>query len=156
MSDTQRRRVYVASSWRNPDQPLVVGAIRDAGHDVYDFRNPRPGDKGFHWSEIDLGWERWAADEYIDALEHPKAQVGYASDMSAMQWADTVVLVQPCGRSAHLELGWAVGAQKETFVLLEERIEPELMLRMVDRICPDLPSLIEALAATPKKGNGQR
>ena len=43
-------RIYVASSWRNTHQQAIVAALREAGHDVYDFRNPRPGDKGFAWS----------------------------------------------------------------------------------------------------------
>jgi len=49
--------IYVASSWRNTHQPSVVAALREAGHDVYDFRNPRPGDHGFHWSMIDPDWK---------------------------------------------------------------------------------------------------
>lgn len=33
-------RIYVASSWRNTYYPSVVSALREAGHDIYDFRNP--------------------------------------------------------------------------------------------------------------------
>ena len=36
-------RIYVASSWRNKYQPEVVAALRKAGHEVYDFRNPKDG-----------------------------------------------------------------------------------------------------------------
>ena len=32
---------YVASSWKNTYYLGVVQALRDAGHEVYDFRNPR-------------------------------------------------------------------------------------------------------------------
>jgi DNA (cytosine-5)-methyltransferase 1 len=46
-------KIYVASSWRNEQQPEVVKALRDAGHEVYDFRNPSETDKGFAWSDID-------------------------------------------------------------------------------------------------------
>lgn len=49
----KKRNIYVASSWRNPYQPVVVGELRFMGHEVYDFRNPEPGSHGFHWSEID-------------------------------------------------------------------------------------------------------
>ena len=34
-------RIYVASSWRNVYYPEVVTRLREAGHEVYDFRNPR-------------------------------------------------------------------------------------------------------------------
>ena len=44
--------IYVASSWRNPEQQTVVVALRDAWHDVYDYHNPCPGNTGFAWSRI--------------------------------------------------------------------------------------------------------
>jgi len=47
------RKIYVASSWRNPIQPRIVRVLREAGHTVYDFRNPAPGYKGFAWSDLD-------------------------------------------------------------------------------------------------------
>ena len=37
-------KIYVASSWRNLLQPGIVLALRRCGHEVYDFRNPAPGD----------------------------------------------------------------------------------------------------------------
>lgn len=92
------KKIYVASSWRNSHQPAVVQALRADGHDVYDFRNPAPGD------------------------------------------CDCCVLVLPCGRSAHLELGYAIGAGKPTFILLAEG-EPELMYKMSPYLCADMDEL---------------
>lgn len=139
-------RIYVASSWRNARQPAVVGALRIAGHEVYDFRNPAPGNDGFRWSEIDPAWQDWSAASFRTALDHPVAVAGFNCDMDALRAADACVLVLPCGRSAHLELGWAVGAAKRTVVLLEGKNEPELMYRMVDALCADVPELLETLA----------
>lgn len=138
-----KRKVYVASSWRNIAQPGVVEAIRKLGHFVYDFRNPVLGNNGFHWSEIDEAWSRWDAERYVQALSHPIAEEGFKSDFDAMRWADTFVLVQPCGRSAHLEMGWAVGAGKTTIMLLGPDIEPELMVKMCDHICIGLDAVLE-------------
>lgn len=135
----------MASSWRNAVQPGVVAALRAAGHEVYDFRNPGSGLHGFSWSEIDPEWRSWSAEEYAAALEHPAAVRGFGADFAAMQWADTCVLVQPCGRSAHLELGWAVGAGKRTAILQAEGQEPELMVKMVDLITTDLDALLSWL-----------
>ena len=45
-----KHKIYVASSWRNSDYPEVVEKLREAGHDVYDFRNPPSGDESFKWS----------------------------------------------------------------------------------------------------------
>jgi hypothetical protein len=128
-------RIYVASSWRNRYQPSVVQALRDMGHDVYDFRHPAPGDDGFSWAEIDPAWQSWTPAQYRDALQHPLAQVGFAQDRRALQTADVTVLVLPCGRSAHLELGYAVGVRQRTAVLMLEPAEAELMYHLVDQVC---------------------
>lgn len=132
------RKIYVASSWRNPLQRGVVETLKKDGHLVYDFKNPRPGDTGFAWSEIDPEWKQWTAEQYVSALDHPLAKKGFASDFNAMKWADTFLLVLPCGRSAHLELGWAVGSGKQTMVLTKDGEEPELMAKMCDHICISL------------------
>jgi len=138
------RRIYVASSWRNKYQQAVVLALKAAGHEVYDFKNPAPGNTGFSWSEIDEDWQRWTTEQYLSALDHPIADQGFNLDFDAMIWADTFVLVLPCGRSAHLELGWACGKGKETLILLD-KMEPELMVKMVDHICLDLDEVLEIL-----------
>jgi hypothetical protein len=46
-------RIYLASSWRNPHQPMLVDLLRKDGHEVYDFRNP-PNLNGFAWPQIGL------------------------------------------------------------------------------------------------------
>lgn len=139
------RKIYVASSWRNIHQAQVVEALRSAGHQVYDFKNPRPDNKGFAWSDIDPNWEGWTPERYRELLDHPIAKDGFASDFNAMKWADTFLLVLPCGRSAHLELGWACGQGKQTMVLLDA-MEPELMVKMVDHICLSLQEALDVLA----------
>lgn len=136
------RRIYVASSWRNDFQPAVVTTLKTAGFEVYDFRNPAPGDNGFAWSSLDTDWLNWSPENYVKLLDDPIAVDGFDKDMAAMEWADTFVLVLPCGRSAHLELGWAVGQGKQTAILLDETFEPELMYRMVDHIATSLLDLL--------------
>ncbi|WP_052069844.1 hypothetical protein [Rhodococcoides fascians] len=138
------QNIYVASSWRNIMQEVVVHTLRAARFDVYDFKNP-PNGKGFHWSEVGLQRENDTCSkaDYLQAIQLPRAVEGYASDFAAMQAADTFVLVLPCGRSAHLELGWAVGAGKKTAILLDkDPVTPELMYRMVDHVSPNLMDLL--------------
>lgn len=138
--------VYVASSWRCPLQPAVIAALRSAGISHYDFRNP-PDGAGFGWEQIDPQHDRshvggTSAEAYIRMLDHPTAIAGFDADFAAMEKADTFVLVLPCNRSAHLELGWAIGQGKRTAVLLEDPCEPELMYRMVDYLAPSLFDLL--------------
>lgn len=145
--------IYVASSWRNTRQPDIVTLLRAAGHAVYDFREPKPGEHGFAWSEIDEDWVRWNTFEFRAALTHPVARYGFANDMDALRACDACVLVLPCGRSAHLELGYAVGAGKRTFILAETLDEPELMYAMTGGVFANMDELLRALetssTATP-------
>ena len=130
-------KIYLASSWRNPFQPELVKVLREAGHEVYDFRHPEEGSKGFHWSEIDEKWQEWTADQYVEALRHPLAEEGFKLDFDAMKWADGCILALPCGRSAHLEAGWFVGAQKPLWILVNN--EAPMFRRAVKEV--DLSSL---------------
>jgi hypothetical protein len=86
--------------------------LREAGHSVYDFRNPAPGDTGFGWHQVVE--EKWQTSpgrvkdplRFRDqVLTHPIAKAAFEKDMTALKEADCTVLVLPCGRSAHLELG---------------------------------------------------
>ena len=136
----------MASSWRNIVQPDVVRILMEAGHEVYDFRNPNQKDEGFHWSDVDPDWEKWSSDKFIDELEHPLASKGFATDMEGLDWADAVVMVMPCGSSSHLELGYAVGKNKRTIILLSQS-EPELMYKMADYLVTDIDQMLIALKA---------
>lgn len=134
-------KIYVASSWRNSYQPQVVARLRELGHTVYDFRGPGDGwgasgtgPGGFGWHELDPNWKEWPSNiaRYIELLDHPLAVEGFRRDMDALQAADVCVMVNPCGQSAHAEMGYAVGAGKPTAVYSPEIREPDLMVKMAD------------------------
>lgn len=127
-------KIYVASSWRNEYQQMVVEVLRSMGHEVYDFRNPPNGSGGFAWSDIDEDWENWTTDQYKKALLHPVAEEGFNSDFDGMKWADACVMVLPCGRSANTEAGWMKGAGKEVYVFSPIKQEPELMYKLYDGV----------------------
>lgn len=139
------RRIYVASSWRNEHQQAVVARLRAEGHEVYDFKNPGEGETGFGWRKVTPEPPPWSAETTRKVLEHPVAVHGFALDFGAMQWADTFVMVQPCGRSAALELGWACGARKPALVLLADGQEPELMLKCAEHLCTSLDEVVTIL-----------
>jgi hypothetical protein len=137
-------KVYVASSWRNELQRPVVMALREAGHEVYDFREPVPGNHGFHWREIDPNWERWDPFQMRDALNHPMAIEGHRYDLEALGWCEACVLVLPSGRSSHLEFGLAVGWEKITIVLLSDG-DPELAYKISDYLALSVEDVVSFL-----------
>lgn len=148
-------KIYVASSWRNNHQQYVVLALREAGYEVYDFKNPSENDKGFAWSDIDTNWQSWSNEEYLRALEHPIAEKCFDNDFNAMQWADACVMVMPCGRSAHVEAGWMQGAGKPTIILLEsgKSAEPELMYKTFQYVTDSVQKVIDHLDLIEIEGN---
>lgn len=139
--------IYVASSWRNQYQPEVVKLLREDGHEVYDFKDS----EGFNWSEIDESWKDWNPQTYIERLEHSCARRGFARDMHALIDCDVCVYVMPCGVSASLEAGWAAGAGKRLFVYVSELREPDLMVKMAERVTGSLDEIrsIIGKASTP-------
>lgn len=146
--------VYIASSWRNPLQQGIVHLLRAARIDCYDFRKPTSNDParqqgdGFRWSEIDPSWLGWKPEDWRKALAHPIAQAGFAQDRDALLRADCCVLVLPCGRSAHLEVGYAAACGKPVFTLAIEQVEPELMNLLLgppEHICTDTMELLGRL-----------
>ena len=136
-------KIYVASSWRNRYYTEVIERLRAAGHEVYDFRNPPHGGNGFRWTDIDENAPNWNFDEYAKGLRHPKAERQFAADLEALEWADTCILVLPCGRSAHTEAGWMAGAGKKVIVFIPEMVEPELMYKLFYRVSDSIPDLLE-------------
>jgi hypothetical protein len=135
-------RIYVASSWRNPYQQDIVRDLRAHGHQVYDFRNP-PFATGFAWKDIDLSVPCTAGAYRMALQTSPRAAQGFNSDFAAMRWADVGLLVLPCGRSAHLELGWMAGAGKRTLIRRaapgRQRIMSDPVTILYER-CPDCDS----------------
>lgn len=124
-------KIYLASSWRNQYQTAALASLRSYGYEVYDFKNPAPGNNGFGWRQTIDRPIQTAAD-LIEALGHPRAQQGFEFDFRAMKWADVCVLLLPCGNSAHLEAGWFAGQGKPVAVLCPELREPELMYKCFD------------------------
>lgn len=126
-------RIYVATSWRNEFQPDVVRWLRDDGHEVYDFR----GKEGFSWREVDENWAKWTPSQYLCGLQHKCANRGFKRDMDALVACDVCVYVMPCGPSASLELGWAIGAGKLGIVFIPAMREPDLMVKMAHLVTDD-------------------
>lgn len=136
-------KIYVASSWRNPYYEAVVQRLRNEGHEVYDFRNPPHGGKGFRWTDVDENAAGWTLGQYRVGLQHPLSEKQFSADREALEWADTCVLALPCGRSAHTEAGWMAGKGKKVIVYIPEMQEPELMYKLFDGIAGSLDELAD-------------
>ena len=137
--------IYLASSWRNKYHKWVIEELRANKFSVYDFKKPDNLNRGFNWSDIDKKWKSWSNSEYIKNLNHSIAINGYNKDMNSLFISDVVILLMPCGRSAHLEMGYGVGKNKKTAILVLDESEPELMYKMVNKIFTNLSELLKWL-----------
>ena len=113
-------RIYVASSWNNQHYQFIVSCLRQVGHEVYDFRNPRKGTNG-------------------------SGRTRLANDLEAMDWADTCVLVLPCSGSASAKAGWMAGRGKKTIVYIPKEQECELTRQLFDLVTDNVHDILAYL-----------
>lgn len=139
--------IYLASSWRNRYYDFVLTSLKAAELEVYDFREEG---SAFDWKDVDPNWTNktgirieYTVEQLNEMLHHPKANYGFAQDFSNLDKADITILVAPCGRSAHLELGYSLGQKKPCAIFMIEKHEPELMYRMCNLMTKDIGKLIE-------------
>lgn len=93
--------------------------------------------------------------DWIDFMQNPKTERAFRADKAGLDWCDTVLLHLPCGRSAHLEAGYAVGQGKELFIWGDlPNGEFDTMYGFADGLFrfDDLPKLLKRLKQNPKKG----
>ena len=136
------RKIYLASSWKNPMQEQYVAMLIDEGHEVYDFK-----ETGFHWSDLDTEYDKWTPVEFRRGLSDYRSIEHFELDKDAMDWADTCVLLLPCGRSAHLEAGYMAGEGKNVVALLDPgEVIPELMYSLLSDICVTKDELLKYLS----------
>jgi len=128
------RKIYVASSWDNPYQALVVKMLREAGHEIYDFKNPGHGRCEFSWKYVSPTWREWSPQEYRASFDHPRAVSGFLNNFNAMTRATECLILCPSGRSSHIEAGYMSGNGKTVIALMIENQEPELMYACFNQI----------------------
>lgn len=119
-------RIYIASSWKNKDEVKELARVlRIMGHQVYDFTDPEHyvpqiGHPGFAFSMDELlkalGERKREELSWMELMELDAARKAFDNDKAGLDWAELVLLVLPCGRSAHLEAGYAKGQGKKLLI----------------------------------------
>lgn len=142
-----RRRIYVASSWDNPQQPAVVEELRRRGHTVSDFRHPHARDDCNVWDMLNVNRDEVTGEMLADLLDEPVVYERYREQLEAMRDADLCLLLLPSGRSAHIEAGYMKGLGKTVYVFgsVFDRLRPELMYLAFDAFFPLYETLFKVL-----------
>ncbi len=138
--------IYVASSWKNPKHPEVVKALREAGHNVYDYRNP--GYIGETWDDIDPAWHDWTVDQCEESLKHSKMGRVFWCDFNVLEESECVVGLIPFGASVGMVLGFALARGKKVILLhTDPKPRPDLMLKMIPNRVTTVDDLLQTLHA---------
>lgn len=107
-------KIYIATSWRNESlAKLVSTLLRKHGHEVDCFCDASTGRYCFKWTDHFSKVEDCDLFSFLTLAEARKA---FLEDKKWIDWCDAVVMIYPCGNSAHLEGGYAKGAGKKFFI----------------------------------------
>lgn len=134
--------IYVIGSLANPRIPVIGNRLRKAGHDVFD---------GWHGAgpEADQCWQRYEqsiGNNFIGALQSRAAQHIFRLDKKYLHWCDAAVMVMSAGKSAHMELGYALGMEKLGYILLNKEPEKyDLMYAFATAVFSDEDNGVEKL-----------
>lgn len=124
-------RIYTATSWKNESLVLQVAKmLRSWGHDVYCFAEHGAGHYVFTWPDV-VGPQ----DDGITCLDNDDSCRGYGADKAGLDWSNCVIMINPCGRDAHLEAGYGKGQGKLLIILgTWPKGEFSLMYKLADRL----------------------
>lgn len=114
-------KIYLASSWKMKDTVLIISEIlRNSGHEVDAFCD-ETNRISFNWNELIEIMKNEGTDiqkiTAIEMMQHWRVQEAFKEDKKWIDWADAVIMLMPCGRSAHLEAGYAVGSGKRLYII---------------------------------------
>lgn len=136
------RRIYLIGSLRNPNIPLIAARLRAEGHEVFDDWYSSGPDADDIWRD----YEKERGRSFIDALAAPHARAVFQLDRDNIMARDTAVMVLPAGKSAHLELGVAIGAGKSGHIMMQaEGDRWDVMYGFAEAIHNNINSLVESL-----------
>ena len=110
-------KIYLASSWKNQKEVLVLAErLETEGFEVDAFCRATDKRYAFHWSELVDDEDELANYDAIEMLADPRTQRAFKEDKKWLDWSDTVIMLMPCGRSSHLEGGYAKGKDKLLYI----------------------------------------
>jgi len=109
------KKIYIATSWKMEKYARVAAKqLKTKGHEVDCFCDESSGRFIFSVEELDgMPIDSFNA---ISFLNTEQAQKAFKEDKKWIDWCDTLIMLLPCGKSAHLEAGYAKGLGKEVII----------------------------------------
>lgn len=111
--------IYLIGSLRNERIPEIGNRLREHGHDVFDDWFSAGPEADDYWQE----YEKGRGHTFKQGLSARPAVNVFRLDHDNLIRCDCAVLVLPAGKSGHLELGFATGRGKRTYILLDPAVD---------------------------------
>lgn len=110
-------KIYIATSWKTAEGARALAELlRARGHEVDCFCDPSTGRYVFDYREVEAEADKITAPRM---LRSPQAARACEEDYRMLDWCEAVILLLPCGNSAHMEAGYALGKGKHLYILGE-------------------------------------
>lgn len=142
-------KLYLASSWKNATWLTgLAKTFTSRGHLVDCFCDGSNGRSVFRWTELGKTPDAMMEHDAKTVFEYPIVLRAFDEDKRWLDWAEAVILCLPCGRSAHLEAGYAKGQGKKLWIYgVLPKGEFDVMYGFADGIYREneLPDLLDAL-----------
>jgi hypothetical protein len=133
--------VYLIGSLRDPNVPIFAEELREHGFDVFDdwyAAGPEADDK---WRD----YEKARGHSYMQGLKGYAARHVFQFDYHHISRADVGLLLLPCGKSGHLELGFMLGGGKRGYILLDNPERWDVMYQFATGVFDDKQKLFAEL-----------
>lgn len=111
--------IYLIGSLRSQRVPEVAQDLRTLGYHVFDDWYAVGPEADDYWRT----YEKNKGNSFLAGLQGAAAENVYNFDKRHLDASDVAVLVAPAGKSAHLELGYMIGAGKRGYIFLPPQDE---------------------------------
>ena len=109
-------QIYLLGSLRNPKVPVLGNELRKRGFIVFDDWYAAGDKADDHWQDYEEGRGR----DFGAALRDGRSAAHvFNYDLYNMAASDLIVMLMPCGKSGHLEFGYARGEGRPGFIYFD-------------------------------------
>jgi hypothetical protein len=138
---------FIASRWRNKDAVLdLTRKLEARGRTVYNFIEADGRDYELKNKDQSHDPEKFMKDfESISNWQESKAvKEIFDIDMNALKDSETIIVLLPAGKSAHIEAGVSFGMGKKT-ILIGEQKETESLYLIFDEMYPTVEEFLNSI-----------
>lgn len=142
MLDATGPKVYIGGALANPEIVRLTRTLLENGYNAFSewYTPGKEADVLWRDYELALGFD------YRTALARPSAQNTFRFDRDNIESSDVFVMLLPCGKSAHLELGYAAGRGIDTIIYMPEQPDRwDVMYNFAGAIVYNDTELLDAL-----------